>query len=142
MAIRRTITARGPAAAATGAAGNTERDIKLVMSNLDKILDNIGVAAEIAAREIADEVLKATKPFVPVDTSALVNSGRVEVKPGKDGVQASVIFGGPGIDYAVIVHEDMTKNHEAPTSAKFLNLGYAEAASRIDGIITKHMKKV
>lgn len=60
----------------------------------------------------AEQVLTQSKQLVPVDTTALKNSGRVEnLKVSPDEVSVEITYGGPSAKYAWVVHEDMTMNH-------------------------------
>jgi hypothetical protein len=62
--------------------------------------------------------------YVPKDTLALLHSGYVEAvsapsHPGR--INIEVGYGkGDDPDYAVIVHEDLSKSHASPTQAKYL----------------------
>lgn len=71
----------------------------------------------------AEIIMAASKAdYVPVDTGALRASGYV-APPVIGEMQASVElgFGGPAAEYAVIVHEDLTKRHKVG-QAKYLEI--------------------
>lgn len=69
----------------------------------------------------AELIMAESKTLCPVDTGALRSSGHVE-RPEVQGDSASVemAYGGPAAPYALYVHEDLSKYHQAPTKAKFL----------------------
>lgn len=60
------------------------------------------------------DILRESRDRVPVDTSALKNSGFADVPawvtPGL--ARVTVGFGGPAAEYAVIVHEDLEAHHD------------------------------
>lgn len=71
----------------------------------------------------AEAIMTAAKTdYVPVDTGALRASGYV-TPPTISLTRASVElgFGGPAAEYAVIVHEDLTKRHPVG-QAKYLEI--------------------
>ena len=63
-----------------------------------------------------------TNPFVPVDTSALINSEKRSVRKEGDKIVASISYGGEGTnargtpvqEYAIYVHEGPQKNWQKP----------------------------
>jgi hypothetical protein len=87
---------------------------------LQKILDN---ADDPAVRRglgqamfgFATKILNESKKLVPVDTGALRNSGKVEGPTvDSNGVEVEITYGGAGIQYAGVIHEDMSLSH-SPT---------------------------
>ena len=66
----------------------------------------------------AERILEASYPLVPVDTGALLTSGRVLART--DG--AEIRYGVPGlVDYAIKIHEDTTLNHPNGGTHHFLS---------------------
>jgi hypothetical protein len=63
-------------------------------------------------QDVLDEVLQDSNSMCPVDTGKLRDSGRVET----DGSTGSITY---DADYAIYVHEDMSKRHP-DGQAKFL----------------------
>lgn len=60
----------------------------------------------------AEAVLRDSKKLVPVDTAALKTSGRVEnLEVSTQGVSVEITYGGPAIQYAKIVHDDVSMDH-------------------------------
>ncbi len=88
----------------------------------------------------AHTILRKSNLYVPVDTTVLMKSGRVvtEGATGRDTV-ASVIYGGPGIDYAVYVHENTLIPHAYPTCAKFLERGTRETKGTRTAMLGKRI---
>ena len=72
---------------------------------LDKLIDNIGTAMY----QFAEEVMTDSKAVVPVDTGALMNTGKV-MQPEADDTGVSVTFGygDESVDYAMYVHEELS----------------------------------
>ncbi len=67
-----------------------------------------------------ERLMLQAKEQTPVLTGALRSSGMVEPPVWQqDVVQVSLGFGGPSIEYALIVHEDLSKVHPVG-KAKFL----------------------
>lgn len=73
-------------------------------ANLAKVLN--GTALKLGLLEMATDIHRRAKALAPVDTSALVNSGRIEQT--KDGYR--VIFGSSRVPYARRRHFENKKN--------------------------------
>ena len=60
-----------------------------------------------------ERIMAQSKKQVPVDTGNLKNTGIVE-PPEIQGLEASVLlgYGGPAVDYAVTVHENLQAKHK------------------------------
>ena len=97
--------------------------------------DKIGVAWR---DEIAKIVGEATE-LCPVKTGRLRatihNVSRVEITPNR---LTGII--GCGTDYGVYVHEDLTKRHNPPTQAKFIETPVLRNAPEIPGRIRDKVK--
>lgn len=102
----------------------------VILTGATKAANQLRAAAqagpEALARGMYQEasiiVTAAQTDYVPVRTGALRASGFVEA-PQVSGTRSSVGFGfgGPGAEYAVIVHEDLTKRHPVG-QAKYLEI--------------------
>ena len=68
----------------------------------------------------------------PVDTGALINSGRVE-EPKIEGSQVVVEFfyGGTAASYALMVHEDPEMRHDAGKKYRYLADPVEQAAPKV-----------
>jgi hypothetical protein len=73
-----------------------------------------------ALKEEVDAIAAEAKKQTPVATGKLRDSVRVE-GPVVDGdrISAAVVAGGPDVDYAIQVHEDLDAKHDDGT-AKFI----------------------
>lgn len=80
----------------------------------------------------AQVILQRSQIYVPVDTTALKRSGRVEVIG--DGAVA-VVYGDATVFYAIYVHEMTHLNHAPPTGAKFVDRAVQEMMPRVTRII-------
>lgn len=113
-----------------------DSDIVTGFDALDRTLKGMGSAglqALAAALYVRGEAIMADSKehFVPVDTGALKGSGYVN-QPVVSANEAAVElgYGGPGIDYAVVVHENPAAHHphgqwkylEAPLMAALKDL--------------------
>lgn len=69
----------------------------------------------------AEPVFVRSQDLVPVDTTALQQSGELH-KPEINGnsVSVEISYGNSGVEYAAAVHEDLAMRHKAPTKAKYL----------------------
>lgn len=84
-----------------------------------------------ALHEEAKPVMQVSQDrYVPVDKGDLKASGTVhEPEIRGDSVSVELTYGGPGIEYAEVVHEDLTMRHPNGGSAKFLELPFLERAN-------------
>lgn len=86
------------------------RGTERVIRNIRRLADNNPRAAQQSLRAEAEAEMVEMKKRTPVKTGALKGSGRVEdFGPGEIGIKW--VFGGPGIDYALPVHEDLEAFH-------------------------------
>ncbi len=100
-------------------------------------------------------VLAKSRYYVPKDTKALLMSSRMEIQKNGDRDYTILVTYGQGIsqnivapgrrnpaNYVVYVHEDLTKAHDAPTSAKFLERGYEETKSERDKVMKDFLLEI
>jgi hypothetical protein len=101
-------------------------------------LDAIKVRDGLA--KCAGVILRKSYQYVPIDTGALMRSGRVEDngKPGM-GARFAVVYGGtPEAYYAVYVHEDLTRAYRnPPRGAKFLERAVRETRGTCASIMRR-----
>lgn len=139
---RRTIVSRG--------GGN----ISNVLTDYRRFVNIVEDEAARIFEEAAKIVLEETKPLVPVQTGALLESGRAFSEASPRGVRGVVAFGGPEnpvsptrnapigiVNYAAMVHEDLDTPH-IQGQAKFLEQGGIAAAGRVDSYIISELKKI
>lgn len=77
-------------------------------------------------------IFKRAQYYVPEDTGALWESGKLEGKMEGGKPTASITFGNEEAWYAAMVHEYVWLAHQEPTRAKFLQHAMEEG---IDGIM-------
>ena len=130
---------------------DTGRQVKNVVTNLKNIFRDLKQnAIKKALIEIGEEIVKETTPLVPVQDGSLRDSWAITVDENSSNPKVTVSYGGPTrttgrnapggfVDYAVIVHEDLSQTHLVG-EAKFLEKGSAIASGKIPAIIAKHVK--
>ena len=95
---------------------------------------------------------KTVFPSVPIDTSALINSGRVEPQARSQDVRlvAGISYGGIAappfnafVDYADIVHDDLSAVHNKPSTAgaKFVSTHLDKRKAQIQRDAIKALRK-
>lgn len=111
---------------------------------LNALLERLGTQAPAAIGSAlyqeATEVLNRSQDIVPVDTGDLKGTGMVS-EPEIYGSHVEVIvgYGGPAVDYAITVHEDMDADHEEGTYAKYLETPALEAVNGMGERLTAHV---
>lgn len=101
-----------------------------ITGGLKALVRGIPIGLKRSSKKVAEKVFadsQTKSPCVPVDTNALRESGRVEVV--KEGY--AVVYGGPGVDYAAYVHDDLRpRKYKRPGSGpKFVETHMLRAAS-------------
>lgn len=96
---------------------------------------------EFARALFQEAQIEATecKRRTPVDTGALRASIMV-LEPKREGrkISVTIVAGGPGIDYALQVHEDLEAFH-AQGEAKYIERPLRESAPHLAGRIAKRI---
>ncbi len=78
-------------------------------------------AAASLYRSAERTMTRSKEDFVPVDTGALRSTGTVmPPEITQNNITVELGYGGPSVDYAVIVHEDPSAHHKPPTQWKYL----------------------
>jgi len=101
------------------------RDIE----KIDQLGDRMTPIVNESINKAISQIFVQSQNLVPVDTGALKASGHVNTQT----VPHSIEYGGGDywtgetgrgrvVDYAVVVHEDMSVGHNPPTQAKYLEL--------------------
>jgi hypothetical protein len=104
-----------------------EKTISVEVTGVDKLAENLKAYGVKALHALAAEMyieaeatMAESKQEVPVDTGALRASGTVLLPAfTEQGPVVEFGYGGAAVDYAVFVHEDLTKHHPVG-NAKFL----------------------
>jgi len=105
---------------------------------LEAMVVNVDQQLASAIYREAEREMTMAKRLTPVDTGTLRASGRVEgpVQQDSHSVTFRLAYGGPAIEYALRIHEDLMMHHEVG-QAKFLEqpvreeVGSGRAANRI-----------
>lgn len=85
------------------------------IAGLERAAERLDKTATDSIEPGAARMVSAARAATPRDTGALADSIHLE----RHGDTVEVSAGGPGVDYAAPVHEDLTARH-ATGSAKFL----------------------
>lgn len=78
--------------------------------------------------------------YVPKDTLALLNSGRVEIVDGVGlNVTGTVEYGGPAAPHAFVVHERKGPYHAPPTRSHYLTAAVNDTRGTCTSILRRQM---
>ena len=103
----------------------------------EKGLDNV---VRSSLFSVGNEVLNNSKAIVPVDTSTLKNSGKVERPKAVDGKwTVEVTYGGSASKYALIVHENPNARHEEGKTYHYLKIPFDKAKETFADDIKKRI---
>lgn len=95
--------------------------IEAAQAALAEALRDVNLESELLVTVILQGIRAETIPYVPVDTSFLVNSEFMNTRMTQNGAEGEI---GYGAEYAVYVHEGPQKNWQKPgASNRFLELG-------------------
>lgn len=102
--------------------------VRETLAALKKTVQGDTIKVAIGLNNCAVELLQRSRYYVPKDTWALHDSGRV-VWNEQHGfaTRFSVEYGGPVaghdvvVDYAAVVHNDLAASHKPPTQAMYLS---------------------
>jgi hypothetical protein len=134
--------------------GKGNRSINGIITDYKAFKGIVDAECERIMQRAADITLEHVKPYVPVETGALLESGRATVVKTAKGVAALVSFGGPDapvkptknaptgfVDYAVVINYDTNRNG-ATGEPFFLETGTAEARDEVDQYIMTELRKI
>lgn len=111
-----------------------------VLKNLTRISSDVKNKLGAALYGIGQKVRLDSMKRTPVDTGALKSSHTVSAPtPTNDGVKVTIGVGGPAADYAVYVHEDLSKRHPNG-EAKFLERAVLNEAATFEQDIATQLK--
>lgn len=115
------------------------------MRRLLRQLSDPAVMAKVAGEALhraGEAIIAEAKRRVPVDTGVLRDSGYVlQPQMTPDGVVVEIGFGGPGAEYAIIVHEDLTMRHPSGGQAKYLESAIRDRASQTGRILADGVRR-
>lgn len=114
----------------------TVKPLQRVVAQFDPIARDIAIRVLQAE---AERIMTISKGLVPVDTGALRASGvaGVNVEGGK--VSMVLSYGGPAVDYAVIVHEDLSAYHPNG-QAKYLEEPMLDAVNGMEARLAESIR--
>ncbi len=128
--------------------------VQAVMRTFKTATANVNRTIKDSLERCGGVVLRKANFYVPKDTLALMNSGRVVTTGRAFGAKSAVIYGlgttedvglmmaaggSSGVDYALYVHEDLTKQHAEPTCAKFLERAERETRGTCVSILRRDL---
>lgn len=94
------------------------------LPNLKAALLRFGKGGRRVLREAMIEALRPafeeTQDRVPVKSGKLKASGRISVRAGEKQLTAKILYGGDGVPYALIVHENLEHDHPNGGQAKYV----------------------
>lgn len=129
----------GQAASMVGHAGPgaptlAVQGVEVVIKALQKMATHDGRLIQICLEKMGAVILKKAQYYVPKDTYALSQSGKVEVWGKGMAAKLAVEF---DTHYALVVHEDTTANHASPTCAKYLERAVRESRGTCTNILKR-----
>lgn len=86
-------------------------------------------------RLAAEHLLQVSRTMVPIEEGTLERSGSASVDEGK--LRGAVSYDTP---YAVVQHEDLTLQHDAGRTAKYLERALTGEASTVGEIIARAVR--
>ena len=89
-----------------------------------------------AVKKCLDVIHRKADQYVPVDTGELKGSVVKEVKGVGFNAKGVIGYAAP---HAIYVHEDLTKTHQSPTCAKFLERAIRETRGTCTSILKRQM---
>lgn len=123
---------------------HVEVDLKGV-KNLEQKGEQVKSALLQVIQEYAQRIFAESQTLVPVATGALRSSGVIATARDtytQEVVGTSITYGGDGVDYAVVVHEDLSFQHSAPTQAKYLEVPMLRNAKPLAEAVRERLRVI
>lgn len=118
--------------------------VRETISALKKTVTGDTVKVAEGLLRCSRDLLELAQYYVPKDTLALHDSGRVMGQGHGFAARYSVEFGGPVgdviVDYAHVVHNDLNAYHDPPTQALYLARASVELMPEFAKIMGRQMK--
>lgn len=111
--------------------------VKETISMMKKIQHSHSQDVEKDLNNAAAVINKKALYYCPIEYGPLRKSVKIEIKSRGFGMTIDISFGGPDAPYALYVHEDLTKYHAPPTTAKFLEMAVKESKPEIEAIMKR-----
>lgn len=117
----------------------TSTTVMQITRAISKIRRDTEIKIADALEKAGEIILQKSQIYVPRETGALANSGRVEVEGQGFGARSRVLYGGDSAPYAVYVHENLEAQHKPPTCAKFLERAAREVGGTIAHVVAREL---
>lgn len=122
-----------------------EFDLGSVLSRLNEGLRRLPQEGSAELYQYGEEVMGDSKERVPVDTGALMNSGKT-MAPEREGDEITVTlgYGDEAVDYAAYVHENLDSNvhwTRPGSGPKFLENPLKETQDELPGRLGDAVKR-
>ncbi len=112
-----------------------------LLTNVERIAADLRERIAGAMVAEAETIMAEAKGLTPVDTGALRASGHVNPPDVTgDSVTVTMGFGGPAIDYAIFVHENLEAHHPVG-QAKYLEQPLMASAKDLPARIAARVKQ-
>lgn len=122
----------------SGSRTTASRGMERVLKNYGRLISHIEQATPEILMEAMQPTFDKSQEYVPVDTSALKESGYLEIVEYRRTPRVEIGYGRNGEpDYAVAVHENLEWRHKSPTRAKYLQSAINEDEQAIRGRIIR-----
>lgn len=108
--------------------------LNAVLANLNKVIGKLNADSVDAALLALKPTFDLSLIYVPYDTGALYDSGRLKVDDNSRTPRVYIQYGGGGdtnVRYAALVHELTYLRHAAPTRSKYLQAAFEETQGEI-----------
>ena len=114
-------------------------DLRDFNARTQRILNKIPTeVAAPAVEKTAKKIIGEAKAMTPVDTGRLRNSLSYDLTINGNSVSASM---GSDVDYAIYVHEDLTKRHPFG-QAKFLEKAIRRNVKTLEASVRERMRRL
>ena len=108
--------------------------------DLDPAMINVEERSTRAVRLASEYILQQSKRNIPHDTGLLENSGATDYEyfSRKARAMATVFYDTP---YAVVVHEDQTRNYRNGRQAKYLEDAVRDSVAKVRAIMIRELRR-
>jgi hypothetical protein len=118
--------------------------VQTVLKAFGKARSQDAIKIADAIQKCGDVILRKALVYCPIEHGDLRATGKAETIGRGLGAKCDVTFGGLSptgreVNYAVIVHDDMTKSHAPPTGARFLTRAVRETRGTCASILRRNM---
>jgi len=111
---------------------DARRSMADIIAKYAALINHIKASSPQVLENALKPIFKKAQFYVPEDTGALWESGKMTSGMANGKAFAAITFGNEEAWYAALVHEFTWLHHEAPTRSKFLQAAMEEG---LDGIM-------